>query len=66
MDILNLCRTNKAFRDLLTFRDSAYIWKAARKNVPGLPEPCPGKSEPAFAALCFESVCTVRLNPPKT
>ena len=44
-------------------RGSAYIWKNARKNIPDLPEPLPGMSEPAFAALCFESVCTVSPNP---
>ena len=44
-------------------RGSAYIWKNARKNIPDLPEPLPGMSEPAFAALCFESVCTVSQNP---
>ena len=43
-------------------RGSAYIWKNARKNIPDLPEPLPGMSEPAFVALCFESVCTVSLN----
>lgn len=44
-------------------RRSAYIWKDARKNVPGLPEPLQEMSEPAFAALCFEPVCTVGWNP---
>ena len=58
-DILRLARTNKVFRDLLMNRDSTHIWKAARKNVPDLPEPFPGMSEPAFAKLCFESQCFV-------
>ena len=44
-------------------RGSAYIWKNSRKNIPGLPEPLPRMSEPAFAALCFEPVCTVSPNP---
>lgn len=40
-------------------RGSAHVWKAARQNVQGLPEPFPGMSEPVFASLCFEPVCTV-------
>ena len=59
LDILRLARTNKSFRDLLMNRDSTHIWKAARKNVPDLPEPFPGMSEPAFTKLCFESQCFV-------
>ena len=57
--LLRISRTNKAFHDFLTRRNSAYVWQAARKNVVGLPEPFPGMSEPAYARLCFDSLCQV-------
>lgn len=59
LDLLRLGRVNKAWRMLLMHRRSAHIWKAARMNVPGLPEPLPGMSEPAFANLCFDTQCHV-------
>ncbi|KAK7689882.1 hypothetical protein QCA50_006521 [Cerrena zonata] len=59
VDLLHLSRTTKAFRNLLMVRSSAYIWKEARENVPDLPEPFPGMSEPVYASLCFEPVCTL-------
>ncbi|KAJ8489489.1 hypothetical protein ONZ51_g2910 [Trametes cubensis] len=56
-DLLNLARTSKDFRMLLMSRDSALFWKAAREQVPGLPE-CPAfLSEPQYANLLFSSFC---------
>ncbi|KAK7686519.1 hypothetical protein QCA50_010117 [Cerrena zonata] len=63
LDILNLSRTNKAFHALLMDRSAAPFWIAARQNVPGLPEPFPGMSEPAFANLCFYPCCHICLKP---
>lgn len=42
-------------------RTSAYLWKAARANVEGLPE-CPSYlSEPQYANLVFSPHCHVSL-----
>ncbi|KAK7680592.1 hypothetical protein QCA50_016374 [Cerrena zonata] len=60
-DMLNLSRTSKPFRNLLMDRNSVSFWKAARCNVPGLPEPFPGMSEPVFANLCYSPHCHVCL-----
>ncbi|KAK7688297.1 hypothetical protein QCA50_008668 [Cerrena zonata] len=57
LDLLRVTRINKAFRNLLMHRSSLHIWKKARKNISGLPEPFSDMSEPAFASLCFEIVC---------
>ncbi|KAK7682734.1 hypothetical protein QCA50_014117 [Cerrena zonata] len=57
LELLRVARINKAFRSLLMHRSSTHIWKEARNSMPGLPEPFPGMSEPAFAALCFDSYC---------
>ncbi|KAK7689883.1 hypothetical protein QCA50_006522 [Cerrena zonata] len=59
VDLLHIGRTTKAFRNLLMVRSSAYIWKEARRNVQGLPEPFAEMNEPVFASLCFEPVCTL-------
>ena len=40
-------------------KEKAYLWKAARKNVPGLPD-CPSTlSEPRYAAFLFDQYCFV-------
>ncbi|CAL1694456.1 unnamed protein product [Somion occarium] len=57
MDLLNLARTNRPFRDLLMSRTSAQFWKAARRNVDGLPDCPPDLNEPAYANLCFDAHC---------
>ncbi|KAK7692976.1 hypothetical protein QCA50_004617 [Cerrena zonata] len=57
IDLLNIARTNKQFRRDLLKKESESIWKNARMNVPGLPGPFPGMSEPRFASLCFETRC---------
>ncbi|KAJ3476781.1 hypothetical protein NLI96_g10924 [Meripilus lineatus] len=61
LDVLNLARTNKAFRTLLMNRVNVSFWTVARRNVEGLPE-CPSYlSEPAYANLVFCSHCHVCL-----
>ncbi|PIL23932.1 hypothetical protein GSI_13683 [Ganoderma sinense ZZ0214-1] len=56
-DLLSLARTTRDFRTFLFRRSSAPFWKAARKNVEGLPD-CPQYlSEPAYANLMFFAHC---------
>ncbi|KAK0458846.1 uncharacterized protein EV420DRAFT_335501 [Desarmillaria tabescens] len=57
-DLLHLARLNKAFRVVLMSKSSRGAWKSARTNVPGLPDPFPGMSEPAWARLAFIPECT--------
>ncbi|KAH9951400.1 hypothetical protein B0H21DRAFT_818443 [Amylocystis lapponica] len=56
-DLLNMARTSKEFREYLMSRKSAFLWKAARQNVEGLPDCPPYFSEPAYANLAFFSYC---------
>lgn len=59
-DIISLSRTSKAFRALLLDRKNAFIWKVARKALPGdFPDPHPVLSEPALAHLMFDPQCAV-------
>ena len=59
MDLLNLARTTKDFRSFLMKKSAAPFWKAARKNVEGLPE-CPEDlSEPQYVNLLFDAHCHV-------
>ncbi|KAF9234867.1 hypothetical protein BU15DRAFT_52049, partial [Melanogaster broomeanus] len=59
MDLLNLARTTKAFRQLLMRKSSAFVWKTARSQVEGLPD-CPSDlSEPQYANLVFYPRCHV-------
>ncbi|KAK0238057.1 hypothetical protein EDD85DRAFT_936875 [Armillaria nabsnona] len=58
LDLIHLARVNKPFRALLMNRSSRGAWKSARTNVPYLPHPFPGMSEPAWAHLAFASECT--------
>ncbi|OJT01676.1 hypothetical protein TRAPUB_7878 [Trametes pubescens] len=62
-DLLNLARTSKSFRAFLTSRTSAPFWKAARKQVEGLPDCPPFLSEPQYANLLFFSHCHICLKP---
>ncbi|KAK0213187.1 hypothetical protein DFS33DRAFT_1482926 [Desarmillaria ectypa] len=57
IDLLQLARSTKDIRKVLISRSSASGWKAARSNIPGLPEPAPGMSEPAWANLIFTLRC---------
>lgn len=61
LDILHLARTTKEFRCLLMNRSASYIWKAARLNVPGLPDCPPDLTEPQWANLAFSQFCHVSL-----
>ena len=60
MDLLRLALVDKTFQRFLMSKNSAFLWKAARRNVPGLPEILPGMSEPAYAHLMFSPLCQVR------
>ncbi|KAI0074236.1 hypothetical protein K474DRAFT_81699 [Panus rudis PR-1116 ss-1] len=62
-DLLNLARTTKAFRQLLMSKQSAAHWRAARANVPGLPDIPDDMAEPAFANLLFDMHCHGCLKP---
>ncbi|KAG1760845.1 hypothetical protein EDD22DRAFT_53532 [Suillus occidentalis] len=60
MDLLNLSRTSKDFRNLLLQRSSASAWRIARLQVDDLPD-CPqDMSEPQYANLAFYPHCHVR------
>ncbi|KAG1869591.1 hypothetical protein F4604DRAFT_1584420 [Suillus subluteus] len=60
VDLLNLSRTSKDFRNLLLQRSSASAWKTARLQVDDLPD-CPqDMSEPQYANLVFYPHCHVR------
>ncbi|THU96799.1 hypothetical protein K435DRAFT_754585 [Dendrothele bispora CBS 962.96] len=56
-DILKLARTTKDLRRLLMDKSSTSVWQAARSNVPGLPPPMTGMSEPEYANLAFDAHC---------
>ncbi|RPD57577.1 hypothetical protein L227DRAFT_506584, partial [Lentinus tigrinus ALCF2SS1-6] len=58
-DLLMLARTCKTLRQCLMERNSAVIWRTARRNVKGLPEPPSYLSEPAYATFIFERRCYV-------
>ncbi|RPD66066.1 hypothetical protein L226DRAFT_566545 [Lentinus tigrinus ALCF2SS1-7] len=56
-DLLNLSRASRDFRAFLMNRGNSGLWRAARTNVPGLPECPPFLSEPAYANVVFFSHC---------
>ncbi|KAH0830638.1 hypothetical protein J3R83DRAFT_2093 [Lanmaoa asiatica] len=56
-DLLVLARTSKAFRSFLLKRSAAFIWRSARRNVVGLPEPPSDMNEVQYAFLVFGSGC---------
>ncbi|KAF9262583.1 hypothetical protein L218DRAFT_867203 [Marasmius fiardii PR-910] len=60
-DLLNLSRTSKDLRKLLLSRSTILVWKSARMNVEGLPDIPDDMSEPAYAHLCFDVRCHVRI-----
>ncbi|KAG1789451.1 uncharacterized protein HD556DRAFT_784951 [Suillus plorans] len=57
LDLLNLARTSKAFRNLLMRKSNAFIWRASRSLIPNLPECPPDLSEPQYACLAFDPHC---------
>ena len=63
LDLLNLARTWGSLRQLLMDKYSAFVWKAARSQVAGLPD-CPADlTEPEYANLVFYARCHVCSNP---
>ncbi|KAI0721707.1 hypothetical protein C8T65DRAFT_800234 [Cerioporus squamosus] len=58
-DLLNMSRASRDFRSFLLNRTNAGLWRAARSNVPGLPDCPPFLSEPAYANLVFSFQCHV-------
>ncbi|KAF7347546.1 hypothetical protein MVEN_01511000 [Mycena venus] len=56
-DILVLARLTRSIRRLLMHRSAICVWKAARGNVPGFPDPPSDMSEPAYANLAFSRHC---------
>ncbi|KAG2141345.1 hypothetical protein DEU56DRAFT_734280 [Suillus clintonianus] len=60
IDLLNLSRTSKDFRNLLLQKSSASAWKTARLQVDDLPDCPPDLSEPQYANLAFYPHCHVR------
>ncbi|KAF9227836.1 hypothetical protein BS17DRAFT_407817 [Gyrodon lividus] len=56
-DLLALVRTSKAFRRLLMSRSAAFIWRAVRRNVDGLPELPLDMNEVQYATLTFGAEC---------
>ncbi|KAF9234865.1 hypothetical protein BU15DRAFT_52071 [Melanogaster broomeanus] len=59
LDLLNLARTTKAFRQLLMRKSSAFVWKASLRRVEGLPVCPPDLNEPQYAYLAFYPHCHV-------
>ncbi|KAK7687009.1 hypothetical protein QCA50_009508 [Cerrena zonata] len=58
IDLLNLARTTRPFRDLLMSKNSRLFWTLALRKIDGLPK-CPSfLSEPAYTNLCFQPVCS--------
>ncbi|KAJ7577440.1 hypothetical protein C8J56DRAFT_899073 [Mycena floridula] len=57
LDILRLARTSKDLRSLLMHKSSAFVWRQARENVVGLPEPPADLNEPQYANLVFSVHC---------
>lgn len=61
-DLLVLARTTNAFRSFLLKRSAAFIWRSARRNVDGLPEPPSDMNEVQYASLAFGLACHYRVN----
>ncbi|KAI0769758.1 hypothetical protein BD413DRAFT_556637 [Trametes elegans] len=62
-DLLNLARSTKDYRAFLMSRKSESLWKAARAQVPKLPDIPPGMSEPQYADFMFFTHCQTCLKP---
>ncbi|TFK68225.1 hypothetical protein BDN72DRAFT_960384 [Pluteus cervinus] len=56
-DLLRLARSTKEFRRVLMSRNSISVWRAARSNLPGMPECPPDMTEPEYANLAFDPRC---------
>jgi hypothetical protein len=63
LDLLQLSRVSVDFRAIFTSHSALYMWIAARRNVPCLPD-CPDDlSEMEYARLLFENDCEVSATP---
>ena len=59
LDLLHLARASKTLRGTFMSKSNRHLWRAARRNVPGLPE-CPEYlPEPRYAAFLFDQYCFV-------
>ncbi|KAJ4471887.1 hypothetical protein C8J55DRAFT_155516 [Lentinula edodes] len=58
-DLLHLARTSRDLRDILMSKSSEGIWRAARRNVEGLPPLPSDLNEPQYAHLLFEPYCHI-------
>lgn len=63
-DLLHLARTSRDLRDILMSKSSEGIWRAARRNVEGLPPLPSDLNEPQYAHLLFEPYCHVSVHTP--
>ncbi|KIJ10783.1 hypothetical protein PAXINDRAFT_85522 [Paxillus involutus ATCC 200175] len=60
LDLLNLARTTKAFRQFLMQKSLAFVWVAARRQIEHDFPDCPSDlSEPQYANLVFYPHCHV-------
>ncbi len=60
LDLLHLARASKQLRSMFMSRGNSRLWKAARRNVAGLPDCPPVLAEPRYAAYVFDQYCFVR------
>ncbi|KAG8975303.1 hypothetical protein FRC05_005861 [Tulasnella sp. 425] len=57
VDLLQLARSSRRLREILTSKDAKNIWRTSRLLIEGLPD-CPSDmSEPQYATLMFEIGC---------
>ncbi|KAJ7747258.1 hypothetical protein B0H16DRAFT_1555322 [Mycena metata] len=64
LDLLYLCRTNKALRGFLVDRGNISVWRLCLQLAEDSPPPCPSfLCEVEWTRLIYESVCHVCLSP---
>ncbi|PSR76153.1 hypothetical protein PHLCEN_2v8651 [Hermanssonia centrifuga] len=59
LDLIQLSRVSKQFRNIFMSKSSRYVWIEARKNVHGMPDPPDCLPEPKYASVVFERNCFV-------
>lgn len=60
IDLLQLARVSKAFRQVLMAKSSAWLWRATWNNIPGTPSAPEDMTEPAWTQLLFGgAICYV-------
>ncbi|KAJ3513621.1 hypothetical protein NLJ89_g2851 [Agrocybe chaxingu] len=58
LDLLNLSRSSKGFRDFFLSRSSAALWRTVLHRLGGGIPPCPHDlTEPQYASLLFDKFC---------